>query len=504
MNQGKQIVKLILAALVAGFGVSVFGYGVAMGLVLAIALIPYALRSSFNAFQLVIATLPLEAAFVLEIGFTVRMAYLFLILTLFVMTATKSLSLPSTPLDMPLVAYLSVAAFSVVQTIFFPPDEVGLLSSQALRGMSGRGMVQLFILGLMLLTFYLTVLFNRQPQSWRRSFGIYLTAATVAAIYGIYQIPAIYLDLPFRDINNALLTRATGKGEILAFWQTSRVWIYRARSTFQEPLNLANFLLSVLPVVLALYLGAGRGKERVRLAAIAGVMFLALFFTFARGGWLSFLVAFAILLVGAPQRKKVGLMTLLLLGIGATGMTIFGLLTSQGSSLGIAQLVLNRFDITPSDMARLTYVTTMFDLFKEHLLLGVGWGNLPLHLANRLGLPVLVSAHGVWWQALGESGIIGFVVLGWVVGAWYLTMLRTLSKVRGTGWYYYILGFIASLTGMLVQYFSFGDRLSMYVWFVMGMAIAIAKMTETGKIAGAETAGSNQAVTGGLSDAQGL
>ncbi|MCL4517082.1 MAG: O-antigen ligase family protein [Firmicutes bacterium] len=493
MNQGKRIVKLSLAALIAGFGVSVFGYWVAMGFALGIVLVPYALRSPFNAFQLVIATLPLEAAFVLEIGFTVRMAYLFLILTLFVMTATKSLALPNTPLDMPLVAYLSVAAFSVVQTIFFPPDEVGLLSSQILRGMSGRGMVQLFILGLMLLTFYLTVLFNRQPQAWRRSFGIYLTAATIAAIYGIYQIPAIYLDLPFRDINNALITGGVGRGEILPFWETNRIGIYRVRSTFQEPLNLANFLLSVLPVVLALYLGAGRGKERVRLAAIAGTLFLALFFTFARGGWLGFLAALAVLAVGVPAKKEIGRIALLMLGVGAAGMAVFRLVVSKGSTLGISQLIFNRFDIVPADMARVTYITTMFELLKDHLLLGVGWGNLPLQLANRLGLPVLVSAHGVWWQALGESGILGFVVLCWVVGAWYLTMLRTLSRVRGTDWYFYILGFIASLTGMLVQYFSFGDRLSMYVWFVMGMAVAVTKMV-----------GAERKDRGGLSNAQGV
>src|SRR3990172_5019669 len=79
-------------------------------------------------FLLLIITLPLEAALVLEIGFTVRMSYLVLIPLIVGMCLHRGSEWPylnfRSPLTVPIALYLAAAALSLVVLMIYPPPDV--------------------------------------------------------------------------------------------------------------------------------------------------------------------------------------------------------------------------------------------------------------------------------------------------------------------------------------------------------------------------------------------
>ena len=91
------------------------------------------------------------------------------------------------------------------------------------------------------------------------------------------------------------------------------------------------------------------------------------------------------------------------------------------------------------------------------------------------GAGVPGSAFGIYWQALVDTGLVGFVALGLVLLRFYQVLLSVLSRTQRTPWHPYALGFLASFTATMVQYATFGDRLGMYVWVMMGAAMAMSK-----------------------------
>lgn len=440
-------------------------------------------RFPFAVFLLFVVTLPLEATLVLEVGFTIRLSYLALMALTAIVVCQSLFRIPSgsfgSPLNAAIALYLGVSALSLVMTVASPPPPVAMAPEVALRGSEFRSLFQLGLLFLSSLAYFYTVYFCPDAASVRRALRVYLWCAVVVAGYGVYQFFAELLGLPFVDITNAL---GTGGG-VYHVVKYGTWYYFRSHGTFQEPLNFGHYLLSVLPLVcgLALYRGKRETRAWQPLTAYRVPLVLmgaALFLTRSRGAWVGFAVGLLVLLVVTGWKARVKLLgTLMLAGVVAHAVLsvawpdMYALLWSAVTGrYGESQ-----WQFEP----RLQTLPFTLGLFREHPLLGVGLGSYALHKAAAFGDQLPGTAYGVFWQTLAETGLLGLLAFGLMLARFYQVLLRALRKARGGPWYPYLLGYLAAVTAMMVQYLSFADRLNLYAWFLMGAAMATVKLVKT-------------------------
>jgi len=441
---------------------------------------------AFYTFLLLIITLPLEAALVLEIGFTVRMSYLVLIPLIVGMCLHRGSGWPylnfRSPLTVPIALYLSAAALSLVVLVSFPPPDVVLAPELQLRGSKVRGLIQLGFLAFSCLVFFVTFCLCSDGKKLTQAVYLHLIAAATLSLYGIYQVFAHRNDFPFVDITNAI---GTGGGVYHAAIYIGSFYPFRAHGTFQEPLNFGHYLLSALPLGLALVVTPANGDSRSRYwpgwwYVVVYLMFVAVALTRSRGAWLGLFAAIVTLLICFEGERRARLLRVSVMG-GA--LMFFALWFSLPSTPETMEqfAVANRVDLQGirTDL-RFRLLSFTLSIFLEHPVLGVGLGSYPLYQAAHLGSNVLGTAFGVFWQSLVETGVVGFFAfVGMLVCLYDLTIRGWRRSIGGT-WEPYLLGYLASFTGLLVQHLSFGDRLTFYTWFLVGAAVSTVRLVERG------------------------
>jgi len=423
------------------------------------------LQSPFRAFLLFVLTLPFEATLAFEVGYTIRPGYLALVLLIFVFIAHSATQNASgsfgSPLNVCIYVYLGVSALSLIMTVLSPPPEIELFEGIGIRGVGFRGIIQLVFLIFSSLGYFFTIYFCSTERRLKTTLQIYVVTSLVASLYGLMQLIAVYQGFSFEGTYDD---------------PTS----FRPRATFQEPLNFGHYLLSVLPFLLTLRIY--RSRVGASGSTIVGkglfpivVMAVALLVTVSRGAWIGFLVSLSVIvLAGRRGRMKVVWATALI----AAGVLPFAFYFYSSWDT-IWWLLSHRFSMDYlENEPRLRYVPFMLSLVQESPILGVGLGNYALHQVSRFSLTRIAGAHGVYWQTLVETGILGFLAFIWMIVAYYWLLLRGLRKARGTQWWPYILGYLASSTGLMAEYLFFGDRLNLYVWLFMGMAIATVRVVE--------------------------
>ncbi len=184
----------------------------------------------------------------------------------------------------------------------------------------------------------------------------------------------------------------------------------RIAATMSHPVTFSLYLAVVATLTLSLLL-AGRPFRRRNLAPLLGLQVLALFFTFARGGWLAFAVAAAVLLWLRGHRK------LLLIG----GPLLFALLmllvpafrgrfTTLGESTYGTNSMLWRFGLWAHSL----------QVFVQRPIFGSGPGTFIEHVKYLQGY----AAHQLWVNQLVEIGIVG--LLGHLV--LLITVVRRLTN----------------------------------------------------------------------------
>jgi len=439
----------------------------------------FALRFPFYSFLLFVIALPFEAAFVFEIGFTIRLSYILLAITILgLFFSVRKLHFKSA-LNIPIFVFLGISTLSLIMIIFSPPPEVNLAEIMEYRGSAMRPIIQLLLLFFFVAAYFLTIHFCSNKKKLDIILKTYIGIASLIALYGIYQFFTIKFNLPFINITNAISTGGHGYG--VSYYNSPS--LFRPHATFQEPLNFGHYLLSVLPFLIAIHLFRRKEKKngeiflKVKfLPVLILMMSFALFLTKSRGAWLGFLIALIFLLIMTRMKHKLKLIGFLILVCLIVGLFSFFYFPAVYQT--IPQRFIYRFSLDP----RLTYYSFIFNLWKQYPILGVGFGNYGWYAASYFSSSLLVSAHGVFQEFLIETGILGFLSLIFLVFIYYRIMFRALKKNKDTPWYPYILGFLACFTAMMVQYLTFGDRFSLYFWVLLGISIATLRLIKKEKI----------------------
>ncbi|NOX98082.1 MAG: tetratricopeptide repeat protein [Nitrospirae bacterium] len=318
-----------------------------------------------------------------------------------------------------------------------------------------------------------------------------LIVAVLVSLYGIYQH---YWGL--EQTRQMLRMHDIGRlpPNFLARLETNKVF-----STFVFPPALAGYLIIILPLALVLFFYVKSVWGRILLGLTLGIGWLCLYFTYSKGGWVSFIfsLAFLFFILGRKHRRLFFVSFLIVIGL-------FLLLLFSG----ILPYV-NSQGFMDSFRVRVEYWKGGLAMLKDYFLFGSGLGTFgSLYAKYKLvGAEETQLAHNNYLQIWIETGILGIISFLWLWGAFLKAGWRTvkdklisvpgfqrssqeeeilaplsstpiplrarvdtgnLQKSMVVGLY---IGVVAFLIHSLVDFDLYVQGIATYIWLFMGMVI---------------------------------
>jgi hypothetical protein len=409
----------------------------------------------------------LDSAATFEVGFTMRLSYLALVAANVVGFPWVVRGWARLPVAVRASAAALVALY-IVAALF--GDAV---VRQGIARTTHRELVYLGDLVLGLGTIGLVVGLRAAGWPLRRLAQALVAGLFVAAAYVLYQWPAQHYGWPLADINNAPNSdnfsfghRNQGLG--LFNWE-------RPRGTFKEPLILAAYMASVLPVGIALALGA-HGRIRRALLVGLGVCLVALTITASSLTWgISVLVALFVAttwaLASARPRQSAVLGAVLIVSVCAAPV----MFTNANVASGITGRTAEGLQLTAS--SRSDAWQDVGQAWAGKPILGHGPGQSSVLLAYRPDPAavdlnhaplVLGSAYGLWAAALLDAGLAGLTAWVLLLGSLFVLSVRALMRKRTLlAWGATAGAVVAVSLGQV-----YGDRFDLKVWLLLALMAA--------------------------------
>jgi O-Antigen ligase len=415
------------------------------------------------------ALLFLEAAGTIQLVYTIRPAYLLLMVACVSGAPWVWRGWRSLPSSLRWAAFALLLAYTVSAV---------LGSNEVLVGQARAGHYR-FVVYLVDLTLGAAVI-GLVNGIWPRLRGTrplliaLVIGAAFAATYGIYQWLAQRFGWPLHDLNNTQdsngVTSGGFQGNGLFGWE-------RVRGTFLEPHLFALYLTILLPICGAL-IPNERGWRRGFFVGVSALIGFAILLTSSASSFVVFVIgALTGLAIYATGRGQVGF-------AGLTGGLAFCSVVAGGLILVMPNSATSLTGRAESELRSTTAFRTdtwrqAIETWTQRPIIGYGPGQSSVRLASAAnsqpGEPtaqprVLRSAQGLWAASLIDAGLIGFamwiVFLGLVLTGALESLLFHPDARR-------LLLCIAGITGVLQSEFS-GDRLNLVVWIILGLLVALA------------------------------
>lgn len=283
-----------------------------------------------------------------------------------------------------------------------------------------------------------------------------------------------------------LVEAVTGK----LIWNAPNSGLPRINSTFKDPNIYARFLTfgAVASVVLASRPRAGARALPVAALVLAAA---ALPFTFSRQGWV--LGAFVLLVaaVTAMDRPRaLGLVALAFITFAAVALldpqvrdrwSVLGdILTTARPRVYSGALAF--VNVLPLDTARRYLVAAGFQMFYDHPLFGVGFGNFPASMLGAYsgfisGDSKTIDSHTSFVTIIAELGLVGLALAAWWAFEFVRSAVRSLgSQVRRP---YVTAALLALLLILLVSQLEGRFLEEPYVWLFLGAALGAQRIGES-------------------------
>jgi len=234
---------------------------------------------------------------------------------------------------------------------------------------------------------------------------------------------------------------------------------------FSNPNDLALHLVTMIPLAVGLFFGS-KGVLRKLIYAGCAVLFITgVVATFSRGGFVGLVCIMAALAWKLARKNRI------LFAIGGLALVLLVVVAGPG---GYKSRVTEGTDA--SAVARTGELKRSIFLMSRHPLFGLGMNNFIL-FSNTSH-----ASHNAYTQVGSELGIPAMVIY-----ILFLIMpLKRLGKVRhelesthSRGRYYYLsIGIEVSLIGYMVTSFFLSVAYLWYVYFLVGYAIALRRLSE--------------------------
>jgi hypothetical protein len=299
----------------------------------------------------------------------------------------------------------------------------------------------------------------RSQDGVRRLLHVLIGSAAIVALVGLWQhffanVEIAYLDLSiFADLG----------GRVYATWE--------------NPNMLAEYLVLLLPLVLARLLTSQRVLRGFGYAICFALLGGCLIFTWSRGAWLGALISLALFVLCLNHRA---LSYAVIAAIPAATLLPF-----------IPERIVRRF-VSIGNMAdsSVLYRLNLWEGIKrmtaDHWFAGVGVGESAFcTVYSRYALPGIESAmhaHSLYLQLLCSLGIVGLVVFAMVVLLW---LRRALEYYRLGEWRtprLIVLGGVMGIVALLIMGLFddvfYNYRIFFMFWTVMGLVTAQLRIGE--------------------------
>jgi tetratricopeptide (TPR) repeat protein len=355
----------------------------------------------------------------------------------------RRLSLRTTPLDVPLAAFVAVATLSLLvalgENLSQPYLSYGIYSEGLKRW--------LFLVVNAVLVYYLAVHHATDENRGRLLLTVYW-AGWIAAVYGILQ----YFGVEF--IWPKVLNPFGG----------------RSVSTFGNPNFLSSYLVLISPLAFVSYLQAKTAPRRSIYLLFLVTDFTALLCTLTRSSWAGFFVAMAVVLVLAGMyardyfaaRKK---QILIPLAVFALLVVCMPRSTVGGYNPSVLQRLAETQEATTTyygswHQRRLIW-SCAWQMVNERPVLGKGWGCFELFYPSYQGRHLFMPAYHAFrthannahnevleiWSQTGTAGLGVYLWLLVTIVGYGLFLVRNLRDEKRL----LAIGLLASLAGMWVD-----------------------------------------------------
>lgn len=407
--------------------------------------------------MLLLFAVPLTFAPTAYDGFELPKVTLFRILTilmalvwLILLVKRGELSVPSSPLNWPIVAFLGI---SIISTIFSRNP-----------GVSFRGLYNFYFWGLAAIMGYIllyiiisTVLKDKDGEDMITAI---LLGSVAIIFYGFVQRQGI---------------------DILE-WAASpkhRIW-----STLGNPNFLGGYLVMVIPLAVSRFLNVNqKGEIRAILFFLVAALFATLSFTLSRASWLAIIIASLIWAVSLGRemlKKKLGWMFAL-----AAVVVFFGVLfvlpyRSPRGEQAVVERAASTLDVNEaSNRVRLAGWEVALRIVKRRPLLGTGLDTFKEAFLQDMG-PDFESiagknmipfyAHNEFLQVASTIGLIGLLAYFWLWLIFIVEAWRACRQSNGEEKLFWS-GLLASGVALLIyNQFHFSVlSTSLLFWLYLGM-----------------------------------
>lgn len=354
---------------------------------------------------------------------------------------------------------------------------LGLLITRERRGLPASGLIALLIVLLTYFTF--TTLFAWAPEAaweqWNKVIKVIVMAlVTSMLIFGKKRIMAlvavIVLSVGFYGFKGGIFSILTGG-------------VHRVQGPEETFIGGNTFLglamIMVLPLILFLAREVKKPWLRRFLFVVAGLTLISIVLTYSRGAWLGLAAIIPLLFLKSP--KKVGAVFLILV-IGVIGKE---LLPAQ---LFDRAETIKSYEEDQSSMLRIQAWGVAWNVAKAHPLTGAGfnfenypdmgrWMSYAERKYDHFG-NFARAAHSVYFQVLGQHGLVAFVLFITMLG-YSLLVLQRLKRKRGEGDDGRWIGDCASAIQIgLIGYIVSGAFLSSAYFDLMYLYVVLAAMLQ--------------------------
>lgn len=251
----------------------------------------------------------------------------------------------------------------------------------------------------------------------------------------------------------------------------------RGSGIFGNSNDMALFLVTMVPIAIALLLRARTSVAKVIFGSTALLMIAAIVLTYSRGAFIGLVVALAFLAWRLGNQRRLEIMI-----AGFVFVLGFLLLAPGGYGLRLASIVIPSLDPVGSADARRGELTRSLYVALRHPLLGIGMGNY----APEMSYHGLVT-HNSYTQVAAEMGMFALYCYTMFI----VVPLRKLARIAretldvraNSRFYYFAVGLQAALLGYLVCSFFASVAYLWYVFYLVGYAVCLRRLyeSETGR-----------------------
>lgn len=336
-----------------------------------------------------------------------------------------------TPLDLPIMLYLAIAAF----LFLVRSPQLGI----AVEGL--RVYVEY------LLWFFVAsnlALNKRQVQAlvnWLVLLG------TLVALHGVYQY-IIGVEIPSTWLDSTESVRT------------------RVFSIVGSPNVLGSFLVLVIPITISQILSARGRLLKYFYTLCLAPMVLSLLFTYSRGAWLA--MAGALAIYGLLYNWRIILA--LAAGTYAAPKIIPGIASRIGYMLSPAYL------LSSARAGRVARWNMALDKLQNHPVVGEGFGRFGGAVAAR-HIPSSNYVDNFYLKTAAESGILGIAALLWLLLSSLRCALNSYRRLTDTYLKGLAVGLISGLLGVLlhngVENIFEVPMMTVYFWLLVGITAVL-------------------------------